>query len=93
MQARNVARQAAAAVAASGAVHTDVLGDADQKDSFFGTIVEPTHVLAWPVLLSTGVVYAVIVLQRQSMHAFGAFECDVVAAVAKRLALGVAQLC
>jgi hypothetical protein len=90
LQARAAAVKAANTVVATGTALEEVQGDTEQVDTFFGTISEPTHVLAQPVVGQgyASSAYAVLVLQRQSVHSFDDFERGAVQALTRRVALG-----
>jgi hypothetical protein len=63
-------------------------GTLDQRDTYFGTTIEPQQLLGWPVVLKDGTVAGAVVAIRRSLRPFSPYEKDVVATVCDRIALG-----
>jgi hypothetical protein len=74
-------------VASSGNTHEETRGSLDKQDALFGTTIEPSHLMGWPVHTKSGGLYGVIVLHRCSIEPFSNLERKILAAVAARIGL------
>lgn len=75
-------------VGSNGDVCEETTGSLDNQDTFFGTTIEPRHLLGWPVKFKGDEeLYGALVVQRTSIRPFSKLEKKIVSGVAKRISL------
>lgn len=87
MQARALTDAIVRHVEESQLMFEETRGCLSQQDAFFGTTIKPERLLGCPVWMQTGVMYAVLVVQRFSIEPYSKTELQIVESVAHRIGL------